>query len=303
MKPKIVLVKDLHLFEDQKKRLESLGDVTYYNDLPKSTEQWYDRCKNADIICTGIFGLKSDKVYELNNVFISLPFVDEGFLDKEKLKENNITVSNSPGCNKEAVSEWIIGMMLIHSRRLCELSRIENQNRKEILKTTKGLYDKKIAILGAGSIGKRLGKICKTFGMDVTFFRRGDNLMESVKNADFVANCLSANKTTKGLLDKNFFSSLKKGAFFVSSSKHQVYDIEALKEALDKNILSGAADDAADAEVGGVDNPEYKKLLEHPNILATPHIAWNAESEIRKSNGIMIDNIEAWIKGKPINLV
>jgi len=303
MKPKIVVTKNLKFYEDQIERLESLGEITYYNEFPKSTDEWLDRCRNADIICTGRFGLKSDKVYELENVFISLPFVGAEFLDIKKLQERNIVVSNSPGCNKEAVSEWIIGMMLMYFRRLSQLTRTTDLPKDEILKTATSLYNKKITILGAGYIGKQLGKICESFGMIVNFFKRGDDLINSVKDADIIANCLSANSTTTNLLNKDFFNSLKKGSFFISSSRSQIYDIEALKEAIDKEILAGAADDAASIEVGDINEVEYKTLLNHPKILVTPHIAWNADVERRKSNDIMIDNIEAWLAKKPINLI
>ncbi len=303
MKQKIVVTKDLQFYDDQIKRLKSLGAVTFYDNDPKSADEWLKRCRGADIICTGIFGLKSDKVYQLKDVFISLPYVGVEFLDKKKLKENNIVVSNSPGCNKEAVSEWIVGMMLIYFRRLSQLTRTTSLPKDEILKTATGLYNKKITILGSGHIGTQLGKICDSFGMKVNFFKRGYNLLESVKDADIIANCLSVNSTTIGLLNKQFFSSLKRGSFFVSASRHQIYDVEALKDAIDKNILIGAADDAADAEVGNINEPDYKTLLNHPKILVTPHIAWNTDAERRKANDMMIDNIEAWINKIPINLI
>ena len=295
MKPKITVVRNFNLYKDQIKRIGSLGDITYYDKL-KSTDEWLERCKGADIICSGVLGLKSDKLYELKNVFISLPFVGVEFLDRKKLQERNIIISNSPGCNKEAVSEWIIGMMLMFFRRLSQLTRITDSPKDEILKTATSLYNKKITILGAGHIGKQLEKICKSFGMIVNFFKRGDDLINSVKNADIIVNCLSANPITTGLLNKNFFNSLKKGSFFISSSRPQIYDIEALKEALDKEILSGAADDAANIEVGNIKEAEYKNLLNHPKILVTPHIAWNTDAQLRKGGDIMIDNIEAWLE-------
>ncbi|MBS3165549.1 hydroxyacid dehydrogenase [Candidatus Woesearchaeota archaeon] len=303
MKPKIVVTKNLHLYENQIKRLESLGKVTYYQDNPKSAEEWLQRCRGADIICTGIFGANSDKLYQLKKVFVSLPFVGVEFLDKKKLKQNSIVVANSPGCNQEAVSEWIIGMLLMYFRRLAQLTRTTDLPKDDILKTATSLYNKKITILGAGNIGKQLEKICKSLGMNVTFFKRRDNLLKLVKDADVIANCLSTNESSISLLDKKFFSSLKRGSFFISIARTQTYDVNALKEALDKGILIGAADDASGAEVGNVNDPQYRMLLNHPKIMVTPHIAWNSNIEIGKSNDMMIDNIEAWIKKKPINLI
>jgi phosphoglycerate dehydrogenase-like enzyme len=300
---KIVVTKNLKFFEDQTERLNSLGEVIYYDNDPKTNEEWFERCKGADIICTGMYGMKSEKVYELENVLISLPYVGVEFLDREKLKERNIIVSNSPGCNKEAVAEWIAGMMLMFFRRLLEFNRVTSLPKDEILKITTSLYDKQITILGNGNIGQQLGKICESFGMKIIFFNKGDDLINSVKNADIIANCLSTNPSTIGLLDKNFFNSLKKGSLFISSSRSQVYDIEALKETLDKEILIGAIDDSASSDVGDVESIEYKNLLSHPKIFVTPHIAWNTDVEKRKANDMMIDNVEAYLKGQPINLI
>ena len=138
--------------------------------------------------------------------------------------------------------------------------------------------------------------------MNVRFFKREDNLIESVKNADIIANCLSSNSSSENLLNSSFFNSLKKGSFFISSSNSKTYDIEALKNALDKGILIGAADDAGGIQVGDINEKDYQSLLSHPKILVTPHIAWNSDAEQRKSCDMMIDNIEAWLNKKPINL-
>ena len=109
---KIVVTKDLGLSSEQRKRLESLGDVTYYDDLAKSSEEWVKRCQGADIVLAGKAELK-EGMYKIKDTFFSLRFVGIGWIDKQKIKESNITVSYCPGCNKEAVSEWAIAMMLV----------------------------------------------------------------------------------------------------------------------------------------------------------------------------------------------
>jgi len=302
MKPKIVLIKDIRLYDDQIERINQLGDVVYPEKSPNSSDEWLGQCKGADIICSGKMGLNSDKLYELKNVFITVPFVGVEFLNKNKMLENNISVAISPGGNTEVVTEWIIGLLLTYFRKLPRLIRTENKNRSEVLETTTSLYDKNITILGAGRIGKNLGKVCESFGMNVNIFARGDDLIKSVKNADIIANCLSTNPSSENLLDSTFFNSLKKGSFFISSSNSKTYNIESLKNALNNNILIGAADDAGGAQVGDTTEKDYQSLLSHPKILVTPHIAWNADAEQRKSCDMMIDNIEAWINKKPINL-
>lgn len=126
---KIVLPQKMNMFPDQIKRIKKLGDVTLYDDFAKDPKEWFKRCKNADIICTSKFGLQ-DKIYNLKNVFISLPFVGVGWIDLEKLKGKNITISCCPGCNKEAVSEWIIGMMLSLGRKFPELLNTKKNQKK-----------------------------------------------------------------------------------------------------------------------------------------------------------------------------
>ena len=168
---------------------------------------------------------------------------------------------------------------------------------------TQSIKNKNIAILGKGNIGSRVGELCEAFGMNVVYFDRGDNLLEKIKSADVVINCLSPNEGTVNLLNKNFFFSLKKDSYFITFTKKEIYDSDAMIEALDKNILSGVADDCASEIVGDIYNDYYQKLLKHKKILVTPHIAWSADSSIYNGNEMVIDNIEAWINGRPQNLI
>lgn len=304
MKIEIVVVKDLSLYEDQKERLEKLGNVTYYNTDPSSHDEWFERSKDAEIICSGMSGIVgSERVYEFENKYIPFPFVGVDFLDLKKLKEKNVLVSNAPGCNKEAVTEWVIGMILMFFRKLDKFNRATNFTKKEFLETGLSLFNKNVTILGKGNVGTYLGDVLKIFNCNVSYFTREVNLIDSVKDADIVINCLSLKKETENLLNETFFQSLKKGSLFVSASRNQIYDINALKKAIDDEILLGAIDDSASALGGDSNSKEYKELLEHPKILVTPHIAWCAESETRKANDIMLNNIEAYLNGKPTNLL
>ncbi len=300
--PEIVVTQNLELYPDQIERLKSFGDVTFCHDLAKSSEEWLEQCQGADIICTGGFGLKQ-KIYEIKNSFFSLPFVNVSWIDKKKIKQNNVTVSYCPGCNKDAVSEWIIGMMLNLFRNLPKFINVKDLPKGKIPDFTLGLTGKKVAILGKGNVGSRVGKICQAFDMNVVYFRRGDDLLNCVKDADIVINCLSSNPTTWGMLDKNFFNSLKRGSYFISPSDEKIYDVDALLDALNNGILSGIADDAGGVRAGDCYDPFYARLSNHPKVLATPHIAYQTDVTAKVANDMMIDNIEAWLKGRPINLL
>lgn len=175
--------------------------------------------------------------------------------------------------------------------------------KEKLPETTLSLTKKKITILGKGNVGSRVGKICQSFDMDVKFFSRGENIVESVRDSDIVVDCLSSNSTTKNILDKSFFNSLKRGSYFISVTGHEIWDGNALLESLDKNILAGAALDMGSIQTGDVNDTLYQKFLKNPKILVTPHIAYRTDVTSRVANDMMIDNIEAWLKGNPTNIL
>lgn len=290
------------LSPDQKLRLEMLGKVTYYDSMSASPDEWLKRCQGFDIICSWITGLR-EKYSELKNVFVSVPFVGvSSFADPDILKANNTTISNSPGCNRHAVSEWIIYMILTTMR---QLGGYINTTEKLIIPLptpSLGLAGKNITILGKGSVGARVGAVCAALEMNVSYFTRGDSLAGAVKNADVVVDALSSNPSSKGLLNKDFFNSLKKGAVFISVTVDAIVDIEAMLSALDQGRLAYVAHDVMNAKPGDTLDPLYEKLRQHPKVYATPHISAFNDVTNRIGNDMMIENIEAWLQDKPIHV-
>jgi phosphoglycerate dehydrogenase-like enzyme len=298
--PKIVAVQPLQLSLAQKARLEKLGDVTYYDTRTKSLDEWLERTQGHDIICTGVYGIK-DKWNELHDVFVSLPFVGVGWADPAVLKAHNVTISNSPGCNRHAVAEWIIGMLLMMARQLDHYLRIPELPFNQMPPAGFGLPGKNIAVIGKGNIGTQVGKIAESLGMNVTFYQRGDNLAEKVKGAHVVVDALGVRPDNSGLLGKQFFDSLQEGAYFITVSAGNILDVDAMFEALDSGTLAFAASDAQMA--GDTTDAQYQKLLMHPKVYVTPHIAYNTDVTDRIGNDMMIDNVEAWLAGKPQNVI
>ncbi|HSW99548.1 MAG TPA: NAD(P)-dependent oxidoreductase [Patescibacteria group bacterium] len=298
---KIVVTQPMYFLPRHKERLKTLGDVTFYEEMAKTPEEWLERCQGFDIVCTSIFGLR-DKWQELHDVFISLPFVGVGFFDPEKLRANNLIVSNAPGCNRHAVAEWVIGMMIMMSRQLDKFLNIPELPTGQAPVPMMGLADKRVTILGKGNIGTRVGIVCNALEMNVTYFRRGDDLHNAVKDADIVIDTLSTNPETQSLLDKDFFATLKEGVIFISVAVGTV-DIEAMLAALDSGKLAYAAHDAVNIQIYDTSDPLYQKLARHPKAYAMPHIAFNTDVTRRIANDMMIDHVEAWLKGEPKNVL
>src|ERR1700722_10184276 len=115
--PKIVVTNSQDFTEEQKLRLDKLGNVTYFDSLPQNGEEYLRRVKGFEIICSGQAGLK-DAYDQLKNVYMTVGFVNVKFVDLTVLKKNGVVVSNAPGVNRYAVSEWIIGVLIIMTRQL-----------------------------------------------------------------------------------------------------------------------------------------------------------------------------------------
>ena len=165
-----------------------------------------------------------------------------------------------------------------------------------------GLAGKKIAILGKGNVGKLVGNVCASFQMKVAYLTRGGNLKQVVRDADVVVDSLSANSTTKGLLGKEFFYSLKRGSIFISVTVSSIVDFAAMLEAVDSGQLAYVVHDVMNAKLADTNDSLYKELVSHDRVLATPHVAALTDVTTRVGNDMMIANIEAWLTGKPINV-
>ena len=301
-RPKILIVDIMFLLKEQMERLEQLGEVEEIfktkNDI--APESYFQKCLEADVICAYKTFIDYKRLYELHDVLISIPFGKPDFwnrLDIDRLNERNITIKHTRRRYKEALVEWIIYMMLTLSRGIKEKIRTEEDDIFKNLATGYSLAGKNVTILGKGVIGTALKPVCDSLKMNVNYYTRDSDLLECVKDADFVVNCLGVDAKS-GFLDKNFFNALKKGSYFIYVASPRIYDHNALFEALDDGTLMGAADDVASAKIGDTGGQMYKKLLENPKVLITPHIAWRTDFESEKSYDPMIDEIELYLDEK-----
>ena len=291
---KIVITHKMYLLPYQIKKLKTFGEVVFYENHSNSAKEWINKCSNADVICTEKKFINEENLQNLKNVLIIIPYRSNIDINKKLLETNNIVIKSFSREYKEAVSEWIIGMIFYYYRELHNLVRITNEKHTQVLKLRKSLIGKNITILGQGKIGNHVARICTVLGLNVTFYTRNDNLKEKIKNADIVVNCLRKNSSTIGLINKEILGSFKKGCFFISVAPPEIYDFNAIIYALEKGIFSAVADDASSKNVGNLNDNNYTKLLTHPNILATPHIAWMTDYEAEKTYDKMIEIIERW---------
>jgi phosphoglycerate dehydrogenase-like enzyme len=231
-------------------------------------------------------------------VVISHPFVNVAWVDKKRLQECGVTLLFAPGCNRDAVAEWALGCTLTLYREL-RLS-INKRTREPKVTRARSLAGKRVAILGKGAVGTRVGEVLSALNMDVHYLERGGNIAEAVRGADLIMNCLSSKAENNKILNSKFFlSDMPKGSAFVSMTNPAIYEVDALLEALEKKHIRGAAIDIGGTFPGDTEQEHYKKfttfLDRHPEfedtLLVTPQVAHFSDLSQRISFDMAIDNI------------
>ncbi len=295
---KKIVTLGVHLNEDHRKRLEDVGEVVSVGS-PTSVDDLLDKTVGADVIYSdGAFLL--DSLPRLKNVFVTYPYVELGVFDSEELEKNGVSVANAQGGNRDSIVEWVMFMVLSLFRKFPSFIRVKEDIE---LKLHQSLQDKRVLIVGKGSIGQQIGKLCQAFGMEIDFFQRGDDLTQKSQDADLVVNALNCNSSSNNLLNEEFFMSLKKGAYFVSFVRGYTYDLDGLIRSINNGIVAGAAIDCDPERPGDTKNDFYQKAVSNPKILVTPHLAFSSEQAVANGAEIAIKNIEAFIAGKPQNVL
>ena len=165
-----------------------------------------------------------------------------------------------------------------------------------------------IGIIGYGSIGKTVAKIAKAFNMNVIVNTRTAKQDSSVKFAEL--NCLLKNsdiitahcpltEITNGLINLEKLKLCKPSAILINTSRGAVFNESDLAYALNNDIIAGAGLDVLTEEPMQENNP----LLNAKNCVITPHIAWAPLQTRGRLIRIVIENLKAFIDGKPINTV
>ena len=294
---KIALAGSFNFTDDQKARLEAIADV--HTVEATSANDWAEKVKGYDVICTwGDYVL--EKAGELQNVLITYPYTELGSFDAEELAKKNVYIANAKGGNRKSIAEWAMFSILSLFRQFPVFLRTTIQHP---VTSTESLEGKNVVILGHGTIGTEVGDRCKAFGMNVSYFEHGDNLLGAVQNADVVLNALNCNSSTKNLLDESFFMGMKPGSFFVTFSRPWTYDIDSLIKAIEAGVVSAAAIDCDPEPLFDVSNDFYKKCMTNEKILVTPHVAGVTRQAAANGLEIMVQNVERYLAGEPQNIL
>ncbi len=177
-------------------------------------------------------------------------------IDVAAASKRGIYVSNCPGKNSIAVAELAFALILALDRRIADnvvALRQGNWNKKEFSKA-RGLFGRTLGLIGVGKIGQEMIPRARAFGMPVVAWSRsltreraaelGVELMPSPKAvaaaADIVSVHLALKPETRNLIDAEFFTALREGAYFINTARGEVVDQAALVDAIrNRGIRAG----------------------------------------------------------------
>jgi len=203
-------------------------------------------------------------------------------IDVPIAKENNMIVMNTPGGNSNATAEHAFALIMSVLRRIPFADDATHKGRWE-KKNIKGaeLSKKTLGIIGFGNVGVRLSNLVKGFDMNILInsksleSRKKDyshvknvSFDELISNSDIISFHCKAAKDGKPLITKEHYKKMKPTAYIINAARGNIVDEKDLNEALNENLIAGAALDVYSKE------PAKENILfNNPKVILTPHIA------------------------------
>lgn len=297
--------------------LKQLGEVVVYDRTP--TDKIVERCKGADVLLTNKVSIGEKEINSLPDLkYIGVTATGYNIIAIEAAKKRGITVCNVPGYSTPSVVQLTFSLLL----ELC----LHVQRHSDAVKDGKWsrsldfsfwdyplieLSGKTMGIIGFGTIGQQVADVATAFGMNVigasrthTDQSRRKNfkwaeIPELLKESDVVSIHSPLTPQTEGLINKQSLQTMKASAFLLNTARGPIIVEEDLASALNEGVIAGAGIDVLSAEPPAKDNP----LFNAKNCIITPHIAWATIESRSRLLQIATDNLSAFKKGNPVNVV
>ncbi len=217
-------------------------------------------------------------------------------IDLNAARDKGIQVANTPSATTFTVSEMTFGLMLSAVRNLgqANLSMKEHKWEKKLLKGSE-LFEKTFGIIGSGRIGLDVAKKALAFGMKVIAFDLVDiqtdldveqvSLDDLLARADLISLHLPLTDSTRHMISHDEFAKMKEGVIIVNASRGGIVDEAALLNSLESGKVRAAAIDVYEKEP-----PVDFSLVDHPRVMASPHIG-AAANEGQKRAGFEVVRI------------
>jgi D-3-phosphoglycerate dehydrogenase len=208
-------------------------------------------------------------------------------IDVKAASSRGVYVSNCPGKNSIAVAELAFALILALDRRLPDNVadlRAGKWNKKEYGKA-RGLYGRTLGLIGLGQIGREMIARAKAFGMNVTGWSRSltpesaaelgiayrQTVIEVAHDCDILSVHIALAPDTRGVINADVFEAMKPGSYLINTSRAEIVDQAALKQAVKTKGVRAGLDVFAD-EPAGATGDFNDEIVTLPNVYGTHHI-------------------------------
>lgn len=289
-------------------------DVQVYDD--STNEELIERIQGARVVVTKELPVGADLLSQFPDTVKLIVEAGTGYnnIDLNAAKERGITVCNIPAYSTERVAHTVIMMILNFAstmqKQIGMLAKGDRSNFTKYLQVSHTeVNGKTLGVVGAGHIGMEVIKVAKALGMNILVHTRtpkadGDgiryvSLDELLEHSDYITLHCPLNDQTKYMINKEAISKMKTSAVIVNTGRGPLINEADLCEALAAKRIAGAGLDVQEVEPPAEDSPLYTL----DNVIITPHMGWKGLETRQRLVGIIRDNVQAFFKGEPINVV
>ena len=290
------------------------SDVQVYDD--STNEELIERIQGARVVVTKELPVGADLLSQFPDTVKLIVEAGTGYnnIDLNAAKERGITVCNIPAYSTERVAHTVIMMILNFAstmqKQIGMLAKGDRSNfTKHLQVSHTEVNGKTLGVVGAGHIGMEVIKVAKALGMNILVHTRtpkadGDgiryvSLDELLENSDYITLHCPLNDQTKHMINKETIAKMKPSAVIVNTGRGPLINEAELCEALATKRIAGAGLDVQEVEPPAEDSPLYTL----DNVIITPHMGWKGLETRQRLVGIIRDNVQAFFKGEPINVV
>ncbi|WP_119157550.1 D-2-hydroxyacid dehydrogenase [Caldimonas tepidiphila] len=282
-------------------------------------DQLLQRLEGADIAVTNKVALRADVLRRLPRLkLIAVAATGTDVVDKAHCAVQGIAVCNIRGYAVSTVPEHTFALMLALRRNLLAYRQDVIAGRWQASgqfcffdHPIRDLAGARLGIIGSGVLGQRVAEIGKAFGMVPLFAaHKGAQAMgslytswnEVLETSDVITLHAPLTSATRGMIGRAEFQSMKRRPLLINTARGGLVDEPALVEALEQGWIGGAGFDVASVEPPAPDDP-MMRLAARPDVILTPHVAWASDEAQQSLADQLIDNIEAYVDGRPRHLV
>ena len=290
------------------------SDVQVYDD--STNAELIERIQGARVVVTKELPVGADLLSQFPDTVKLIVEAGTGYnnIDLNAAKERGITVCNIPAYSTERVAHTVIMMILNFAstmqKQIGMLAKGDRSNFTKYLQVSHTeVNGKTLGVVGAGHIGMEVIKVAKALGMNILIHTRtpkadGDgvryvSLDELLENSDYITLHCPLNDQTKYMINKEAIGKMKPSAVIVNTGRGPLINEADLCEALAAKRIAGAGLDVQEVEPPAEDSPLYTL----DNVIITPHMGWKGLETRQRLVGIIRDNVQAFFKGEPINVV